>query len=57
MLTVWIAKGWFGRWKLYVRGTGRVHWLGTFPTPEIARYAQEGFVTEAKQKGAMCRIV
>jgi hypothetical protein len=57
MLTVWIAKGWFGRWRLYARASGKSKWLGTFPTPEMARHAQMGFVIEAKQKGATCKTV
>jgi hypothetical protein len=54
MVTIWIAKGWFGHWCLYARGSGsKCKWLGTFPSPEMARYAQSGFVAECKQKGVV----
>ena len=53
MLTIWIAKGWFGRWRLYARGSGsrKCKWLGTFPSPEMARHALSGVIAECGQKG------
>lgn len=51
MVTIWIAKGWFGHWCLYAHGGKRRKWLGTFPSPEMARHAQSGFETECRRKG------
>ena len=53
-MTVFIAKGWFGRWRLYARSNRQYKWLGTFPSPQMARHAQMGFVIEARKKGVTC---
>ena len=58
ILTVWITKDWLGHWRLYAHSKpSKAYWLGTFPSPEMARHAQAGFISECRQKGVTVIIL
>lgn len=45
-LSIRVAPGWFGRWRVYVTDARRTRWLATTRTPQLATALAEWFAKE-----------